>query len=340
MVSVLLREGSHVVDHLVLKLQRLLRIDLVRDRLVPQLQHDVREHVHGRYRVLAEPHRSTPTDRGGSRVVQVLHLKQNAHVSGKRQTVSCGQRQQSVVVQHGVQILRPLGIHIAVEHDPVTTRTLSAHVVVDLSNDVGEHTVRPLGGDVIERAEQLLLADRLRVDRVNAPLFAVQTLHRLQETAEDRRLAASRRTHQHHAVTDLLDLVQLKRLLDESVRRNQVVRDAHLLQHRQELRRLDLLDGGAREDAAQQRLQQRQILRHELWHDGVTDAADENVLLEVHLLGAHERGRLVLRARPLQVARTHDHAFQCAQTEVVVRLRGQLVVAQRKQKDDLARELL
>ena len=54
-----------------------------------------------------------------------------AYVGGQAQTLSVGQGQQLVVVQHRVEILHPLWVHIAVKDDPLALLQLPAHVVND-----------------------------------------------------------------------------------------------------------------------------------------------------------------------------------------------------------------
>lgn len=57
------------------------------------------------------------------------YLEHDAHVGRQREALAVGQRQQLVVVQHGVEVLHPLGVHVAVEYDPLPLVDLAADVV-------------------------------------------------------------------------------------------------------------------------------------------------------------------------------------------------------------------
>ncbi len=53
------------------------------------------------------------------------------YVRRQAETLSVGKRQEFVVVQHRVQILHPLRIHVSVEDDPLTLLQLSTNVIDD-----------------------------------------------------------------------------------------------------------------------------------------------------------------------------------------------------------------
>jgi hypothetical protein len=52
--------------------------------------------------------------------------------------------QELVVVEHGVEVLDPLRIDVAVEDDPLPLVDLAPHVVYDPTEDVREEAVAPL----------------------------------------------------------------------------------------------------------------------------------------------------------------------------------------------------
>jgi len=54
-----------------------------------------------------------------------------AYVGWQAEALSVGQREQLVVIQHRVQVLHPLWVHVAVEYDPLALLQLPAHVVND-----------------------------------------------------------------------------------------------------------------------------------------------------------------------------------------------------------------
>lgn len=60
------------------------------------------------------------------------HLKHDADIGGDGETLAVGQREQLVVIQHGVEVLHPLRIHVTVKDDPLSLVDLPSHVVNDL----------------------------------------------------------------------------------------------------------------------------------------------------------------------------------------------------------------
>lgn len=53
------------------------------------------------------------------------------HVGREAEALPVGQSQQLVVIQHRVQVLDPLGVHVAVEDNPLALLQLTSHVVDD-----------------------------------------------------------------------------------------------------------------------------------------------------------------------------------------------------------------
>lgn len=60
------------------------------------------------------------------------YLKHDPDIGGDGETLAIRQREQFVVIQHGVEVLHPLRVHIAVEDDPLSLVDFSTHVVNDL----------------------------------------------------------------------------------------------------------------------------------------------------------------------------------------------------------------
>ena len=61
-----------------------------------------------------------------------------AHIGRDSQSLSIGQSQKLVVIQHTVQILNPLWVHISVEYDPLSLVELTTYIVYDPIVGVGE----------------------------------------------------------------------------------------------------------------------------------------------------------------------------------------------------------
>jgi hypothetical protein len=69
-----------------------------------------------------------PKDGPRSGRLEGRYLHEDADVVGDLQPLATGQREQTVVVEHRVEVLGPLGVHVAVEHQPVHAVTLATHV--------------------------------------------------------------------------------------------------------------------------------------------------------------------------------------------------------------------
>ena len=79
-------------------------------------------------------------------MVEIRHLEHDAHVARDGEPLTVGQREQLVHVQHAVQVLHPLRVHVAVKDNPLALVQLPAHIVDNLAQDVREQSVRPLPG--------------------------------------------------------------------------------------------------------------------------------------------------------------------------------------------------
>lgn len=55
----------------------------------------------------------------------------STHIGRYSQPLAVGQSEQFVVVQHGVEVLHPLGVHVSVKDDPLSLVDFTAHVVND-----------------------------------------------------------------------------------------------------------------------------------------------------------------------------------------------------------------
>mmetsp|Transcript_110735 Transcript_110735/g.352711 ORF Transcript_110735/g.352711 Transcript_110735/m.352711 type:complete len:877 (-) Transcript_110735:5495-8125(-) len=304
----------------------------------------IRAHHLGEDDILGEPDHAATRDRGERRVLERVHLEHDADIRRDRETLAVRQGQQLVVVKDRVQVLGPLGINVAVEHDPLTPVFLAARAVAHAAQDVREDAIRPLEGGGVQLAVQLLLADGLGVHDVGVALDAIDLLHGVEERSPDRGLAGADGADKHDAMGNPLDLVQLHALEHEVGSAVEVAQPAeapdlvleHLVVHTSDL--------GAREDTADEAGHQRLVLGHEFRHQGVVNGAQQNRLLADGnvFLGHLQQVRQADRGDRLSfhLARTCQHCLQRTQTEVVVRLRGELVLAKVEQKHDLARQAL
>ena len=62
-------------------------------------------------------------------ILRHIHTYKCTHVGSESQSLSIGQCEQLVVVQHAVEVLHPLRVHVPIKDDPLTLVQLSPHVV-------------------------------------------------------------------------------------------------------------------------------------------------------------------------------------------------------------------
>lgn len=75
------------------------------------------------------------------------YLKHNPDIGGDGETLAIRQREQLVVIQHGVEVFHPLRVHITVKDDPLPFVDFPTHIVNDL----------PMGAEVWEVSEWKIL---------------------------------------------------------------------------------------------------------------------------------------------------------------------------------------
>jgi hypothetical protein len=290
---------------------------------------------------VADIHDAGAGDRRGGGVDQRLDLEHHLDVIRHADAVAVGQRQDAVVVEHGVEVLDPDGVHRAVGHDPGVVRRLR---VVELRPHGREHARGPLAAHGVHLAVHLLRPHGLRVEaRLLVRHGGGRRQRRLQHV-EDAALASHRRPDQHDAVAHERGLVQLAHL-----RHPVWVHHQPRNPHRQ-LQRLGHhvaaaaaaalrtvatavhgaagARGHAREQVRQQRQEERHILRHELGEVHVAERAVHQLALGGLEVGA------------LDLAGGAQHGEDVAQAEVVVALVGQLLLGRGVQHEELLREPL
>ena len=138
------------------------------------------------------------------------------------------------------------------------------------------------------------------------------------------RLAAARRADDHHAEAHVHRLVQLDLLGDEARHDLQVALE-RVLDRRLERAVVDGRDVDAREQVADDALEERQVVGEELGQVHVEHRADEHEVLVEIGVGA------------LEPARHHEHRLDRAHAVVVVVLLRELLRAELVHLDHLAR---
>mmetsp|Transcript_13743 Transcript_13743/g.31845 ORF Transcript_13743/g.31845 Transcript_13743/m.31845 type:complete len:1547 (-) Transcript_13743:4516-9156(-) len=259
--------------------------------------------------------------RRGRRVVEVLGLEDELHVGDHGDAVTVGEGEELVVVEHGVEVLNPDGVHGPVENNPRVLRLL----LVRLAPQHGEDTVSPVVGHDVELAEHLRRGDSLGVHAGSRVLDACLG-EGLGEHLDDAGLAGAGGAHDTEAVTHEVRLVEL----------NHLVHPRHVLL--QTGVGDDLLDGLL--DRGEHRL-----LGLQPWEHVVDEREEERLVLahqlgQVHVAQRSHQQQVLRRVEVGALGRTGraEHRQDVAQTEVVVDLLGQLLLAKRVQHVELLRQ--
>ena len=261
---------------------------------------------------------------GRARVGQRLVLEEDLDVVRHGEAVARGERQDLVVVEHGVEVLDPDGVDGPVLRDP---RDVGQVAVVVLLPDGGEDALDPLAGDGVGLAVELRRLDGLGVHAHDADLLAVDAHERGLQRLEDARLAAAGRAREHDAVAHEARLVQLDDLVDPRVVQHELVLGHADLDGGHDGR--VLLLGRVRalgEEVREHGEEERHVLRDELGEVHVAQRAvheDLLVLGQVLALGA---------------AAGAQHGEDVAQAEVVVLLLRELLLAELVADEELARQ--
>eukprot|EP00968_Pinguiococcus_pyrenoidosus_P027389 scaffold7375_cov268-Pinguiococcus_pyrenoidosus.AAC.39 len=288
---------------------------------------------------LAEDH-SHSRHRRWRRLLQVLGLKHHRHGVAHLDDLAAHEAQLLVVVQHGVHVLDPHGIHGPVEHDPLAVvRGVASFGAVSV--DDREDAVAPLMRVVVKVSVELAGLDALGVHRVDLhggdPRRAglVAGGHRLAERVDRAGLARAGLADDHDSVAHEYHLVELDHLLHEGVRVLQlemaplrhldtVGADVSNRRHQRAVIRRGHRD--AREKVRRDTLEERQILDGELGEVNVVHRAQHE-----HAL----RPAGVVAQLLAQVARRHKNRIHRAHAVVVVLLAGQLLAGQLQHAHEL-----
>ena len=82
-----------------------------------------------------------------------MHLKQHSTVFLQTDALSVGQSQQAVVIHDRVHVLHPEGINISIIDNVLAFILVCG--LVDLTEDVGQQSIRPVSGGRVQDAVQL-----------------------------------------------------------------------------------------------------------------------------------------------------------------------------------------
>mmetsp|Transcript_40202 Transcript_40202/g.45967 ORF Transcript_40202/g.45967 Transcript_40202/m.45967 type:complete len:475 (-) Transcript_40202:626-2050(-) len=284
--------------------------------------------------LVTEPDHTATTDGGQGSMLQTLDLKHNSDVRRDRKTLTTGQCQQFVIIEDGIKILGPFGVDITIEDDPMTFAALTSNIVENLSQDLGENTISPFQSGRIQPTIQFFLVDSLGIDNVRFSLDSINTLDGFHENLPTGSLTTTNGSDHHNTMLQVLDLIQLQCLLQEFVIGNDVVHLGDLLDGVCQHFVLDGNDFRSGENTRQQVGQQNDIFRDQLGNDSVTNTLQQDLLLPVGdfagIFGS------ILGFGSLQVTGTDQDTLQSSQTEIIMRLTGQLIVAKFEQGNDLS----
>jgi hypothetical protein len=92
--------------------------------------------------LIADINHATPTDGGGTGLCQIGGLEEDPHFIMQFDPLSIGETEEHAVVQHGVQILDPEGVHRSIEAHPVSRVVLDINRA--LPQQLAGQTVIPL----------------------------------------------------------------------------------------------------------------------------------------------------------------------------------------------------
>mmetsp|Transcript_146757 Transcript_146757/g.471071 ORF Transcript_146757/g.471071 Transcript_146757/m.471071 type:complete len:738 (-) Transcript_146757:5257-7470(-) len=157
---------------------------------------------------VAHAHDARARGRGGRGIVQISDLEDHFHVDLQRDALVGGQCEQAVVVHDAVHGLDPVGVQVAVEHDP-----LRVHVrdLPQVPHDLRDDPVLPLSGLHVHEAVQLIRRDGLGA-KVDHRRFLSSSGLRVLQDLPKRGLEAARVAHQEDAVPDAQQLDELRDL--------------------------------------------------------------------------------------------------------------------------------
>jgi hypothetical protein len=257
-------------------------------------------------------------------VLEVADLEDHLHVREQRDALVGGEREHPVVVHHGVHGLDPVGVEVAVEHDPLGLLVGDGR---ELAHDVGEEAVLPLAGGEGDEAVELLGLDGLGV-QIDGLRRVLRIAHvaRLLEGAPALGLAGAGGAHNEHAVTDLQKLLALDDLEAEFGLGVVAELDARLAHETLEFLVELALGVDAGEQVAEQAVEHDLVLLDDLGGVEVAKGAHEERVLGEVGLGA------------LEASGDHEHGLDGAKAPVVVQLGGQERLEQVVQAVELGRQ--
>ena len=188
---------------------------------------DLRERGRGavaqRHDVGVDVEHAAAAHRRRRRPAEILDLEEQLDDGRDREALAVRERERLVVVEHGVEVLGPLRVDVAVEDDPVALAQLPEVVRAHRADDGREQAVGPLERRRVQLAEEQLLVvrrhERLGVDDVGDARDAVESFETLEHAGNQRRLADARAADDDGARAQRQDAPELERLVDPRARR-------------------------------------------------------------------------------------------------------------------------
>ena len=290
-------------------------------RLDPGVDHGLPADV-----VLVQVDDAASRHRRRGTVEHVVDLEEKAHGARERNALVGREREHLVVVHDGVHGLDPLGVDVAVQHDPLVN---VGGVVAHVAKRHGHQALLPLASRRVEEAVELVARDSFGVHGNRLALLPVLVL-RVQQSLPHRRLPAAGGTEQENGPSHGEDLPQLCDLEHE-----------HLLGLVSEfdggfgdlsLEGLVALSGNVGEHLGEQVVEQAHedsvVVRGELSEVEVAQSLEQDLVLRE------------MRLVALQTASDVQRRLDRAELPVVMRRRGEQILAESVEDHKLAREEL
>ena len=100
-------------------------------------------------------------DGGGRGICEIAYLEDHAHVGQQPDAFVGGEGKQPVVVHDAVHVLDPVGVEVAVEHDPLG---VGVGRIGEVAHHAREQPILPLTRCDVDESVELVGGERLRVE--------------------------------------------------------------------------------------------------------------------------------------------------------------------------------
>mmetsp|Transcript_42091 Transcript_42091/g.120823 ORF Transcript_42091/g.120823 Transcript_42091/m.120823 type:complete len:297 (-) Transcript_42091:3334-4224(-) len=294
-------------------LRAVLVLDIIWERQKPRVQHRHPPQIC----VRLQEHDADPRHSRWRCVVQIPDLEQHRGDDRQLDDLAAVEAQLLVIVQHRVHVLDPDGVHGPVEHDPLAPAV--AEGLRGLAHGDRQHAVCPLLRVQVGLAVQLPLGDGLGVNHVlrdgHVGIASIcQLRQRLREHVLHVRLPARRDADRHQPVANEDGLPQLYDFRGERSCRLETILDGHVTDDLYQLGSVTRWQLHAREQVADDTLEERQVGRGKLRQVDVSEGAQRDDIL-----------RVLIPVLTLAVAAGDEQRVQAAHAEVVVLLWRELL---------------